>query len=526
MKKEDILANCIDEILSGKSTLEDCLARYPELGDELRPLLSIAASIPPEKITPVPEFKQRARKRLLDIMQPPATGFEPGRTGMFGWLKPLVPAMRSSLALIVAIVMLTLLAAGATTAYASQGSLPDDALYPVKTGVENLQLALTLSPEARAALHLKLAQRRIDEVIAQSILGRKISTSALEAVAVQIDAAIAEIESMLPEDIKTYLSRLAESTINQQVTLSQVLEAAPEAAQPAVKQALDATRRGSLIAKVAYGNPAFLGSSPSVLDEGLEAAFFKLEGPLLSVEGGTWNIGGLLIQNVNSSQETLLIGSRVEIEGLVRGGQVFVSDIEFEEETDDRVRIKGIFGGTSPDGTIWYVSGIPIGQLQNVAPPPRGSELELEGVIQNGVFTITRMESDEDENGKVKIEGVLVQVDHGQKIIVIEVAGALVTVNISEDTETRGIMEIGRMVEIEVVIQDDGSLLALKIEVADSEDIEEDAGGDSSEEVSEHTDEHVDEHVDEEESGEGDEGGEESEGDGDEGEGEGDDEED
>jgi hypothetical protein len=521
MKKEDILANCIDEIQSGKSTLEDCLARYPELGDELRPLLNIATSIPPEKITPALEFKQRARKRLLDIMQPPATGVERRGAGIFGWLQPLVPAMRPSLALIVAIVMLTLLAAGATTAYASQGSLPDDTLYPVKTGVENLQLALTLSPEARAALHLKLAQRRIDEVIAQSILGRKISTSALEAVAVQIDAAIAEIESMLPEDIKTYLSRLSESTINQQVTLSQVLDAAPEDAEPAVKQALDATRRGSLIAKVAYGNPAFLGSLPSVLDEGLEAAFFKLEGPLLSVEGGTWNIGGLLIQNANSSQGTFPIGSRVEIEGLVRGGQIFISEIELEEETDDRVKIRGIFGGTSPDGTIWYVSGIPIGQPQNVAPPPRGSELKLEGVIQNGVFTVTKMESDDDENGKVKIEGVLVQVDRGQKIIAIEVAGAQVTVNISEDTETRGVMEIGRMVEVEVVVQDDGSLLALKIEVEDGEDVEEAVDEDSSEEVSEHTDEHGDE----EESGEGEEGGEESEGEGDEGEGEGDDEE-
>ncbi len=524
MKKEDILANCIDEIQSGKSTLEDCLARYPELGDELRPLLSIATSIPPEKITPAPEFKQRARKRLLEIMQPPATGVERRGTGIFGWLQPLVPAMRSSLALIVAIVMLTLLAAGTTTAYASQGSLPDDTLYPVKTGVENLQLALTLSPEARAALHLKLAQRRIDEVIAQSILGRKISTSALEAVAVQIDAAIAEIESMLPEDIKTYLSRLSESTINQQVTLSQVLDAAPEDAQPAVKQALDATRRGSLIAKVAYGNPAFLSSLPSVLDEGLEAAYFELEGTLLSIEGGTWNIGGLLLKNVNSPQGIPPIGSSVEIEGLVRGDQIFISEIELEEEIEDRVKMRGIFSGTSPDGTIWYVSGIPIGQLQNVAPPPRGSELELEGVILNGVFTITEMESDDDENGKVKIEGVLVHVDRGQNIIVIEVSGAQVTVNIGEDTETRGEMEIGRTVEVEVVVQDDGSLLALKIEVEDSEDIKEDVDEDedSNEEVSEHTDEHVDE----EESGEGEGGGEESGGEGDEGEGEEDEEED
>ena len=45
MRKEDILAGCIDEILAGMATVEDCLARHPRVGGELRPLLRIAASI-------------------------------------------------------------------------------------------------------------------------------------------------------------------------------------------------------------------------------------------------------------------------------------------------------------------------------------------------------------------------------------------------------------------------------------------------------------------------------------------------
>jgi ElaB/YqjD/DUF883 family membrane-anchored ribosome-binding protein len=67
-----------------------------------------------------------------------------------------------------------------------------------------------------------------------------------------------------------------------------------------------------------------------------------------------------------------------------------------------------------------------------VAPPPQGSELELEGVILNGVFTITEMESEEDGDGEVEIKGVLAQVNPGEKTIVINIAGAQVTVNIGE----------------------------------------------------------------------------------------------
>ena len=43
MKKEEILAICIEEIRSGKSAVEDCIRRYPALEKELRALLEIAA---------------------------------------------------------------------------------------------------------------------------------------------------------------------------------------------------------------------------------------------------------------------------------------------------------------------------------------------------------------------------------------------------------------------------------------------------------------------------------------------------
>jgi hypothetical protein len=46
---------------------------------------------------------------------------------------------------------------------ASQGTLPGDFLYPVKTVIEKTQLTFTSSPESRTKLSVKFATQRIDE---------------------------------------------------------------------------------------------------------------------------------------------------------------------------------------------------------------------------------------------------------------------------------------------------------------------------------------------------------------------------
>jgi hypothetical protein len=46
---------------------------------------------------------------------------------------------------------------------ASQGTLPGDFLYPVKTAIEKTQLTFSSSPESRTKLSIKFATQRIDE---------------------------------------------------------------------------------------------------------------------------------------------------------------------------------------------------------------------------------------------------------------------------------------------------------------------------------------------------------------------------
>ncbi len=63
---------------------------------------------------------------------------------------------------VVAVLILALSSSG--VAYAAEGTLPGDILYPIKVNViEPVQLALAVSPEAKAALQMTFAGYRIDE---------------------------------------------------------------------------------------------------------------------------------------------------------------------------------------------------------------------------------------------------------------------------------------------------------------------------------------------------------------------------
>jgi len=66
-KFEDILVQCIDDIKAGRSSIEECLDRYPSMREQLEPLLRIALEIrEPPDVKPSPSFKVKARVWLMD----------------------------------------------------------------------------------------------------------------------------------------------------------------------------------------------------------------------------------------------------------------------------------------------------------------------------------------------------------------------------------------------------------------------------------------------------------------------------
>lgn len=437
-RKEEVLARCIDEVLSGRSTVEDCLLRYPDLRNELRPLLEIALSIQPPKVAPSPEFRSRLRRRLLDVMAP-AEVYQGRKEVTHGWFSSLLSVRMVAVSLLAFVVLST----GTVSVFASQSSLPGDMLYPVKVGVEKLQVAVTSDPEDKAYLHLKLAQRRIDEVTTQVNLNRSPDFSGLATLSAQTDAALHEIEKTSPGDINAFLSHLAESAISQQIALGSIRN---ENGHDNVQQAMDTLQRVNLIAETAYNNAAFLNTRPSVHDESLEQGRFNVAGIMLSVNGQTWNVGGMILSNVRYSGEVPAINSRISIDGLKKSNEVFIIKLEqsntsqnnsqnnSQSNSQEQVTIEGPFKGTDNNGKTWYVGTVPIDAPVGKTPPSEGKKIEVQGVTQNKTVTITdvkeQAKDEEDRQQAANVEGTLSSVDMTKKIVTVKVAGAQISLNI------------------------------------------------------------------------------------------------
>ena len=91
----------------------------------------------------------------------------------------------------------------------------------------------------------------------------------------------------------------------------------------------------------------------------------------------------------------------------------------------------------------------------------------LEGTIDGQGILVADLDNGDIGDEEFEIEGTIesltdtgIVVD-GQEII------------IDETTEIEGILAVGTMVEVEALVQDDGSLLALEVEVEDGEEVEE-----------------------------------------------------
>jgi hypothetical protein len=159
-KKEfkEILDGCLESVLRGES-IEACLELYPDQAEELRPLLVTAASAKSAvDIKPRREFRDRAgyefQKAIREVETAPAVRRE---AGVFQTL------LRPAWATLILVVIV--LAAGSGTVYAANSSLPGETLYSVKMATESVRMVFAFSEEAKANLYVKLADRRVDEII-------------------------------------------------------------------------------------------------------------------------------------------------------------------------------------------------------------------------------------------------------------------------------------------------------------------------------------------------------------------------
>jgi len=427
MKRQELLAVLVEEVLSGKCTVEECSARYPEIAEDLRSLIQIATTIEPDDVLPTPEFREQARKRLAEEMRS-----VPSKISHRYWY---LPRLINTKTLAVTIITLFLIiTAGGTTVYAAQHSLPGDSLYPVKTGIENLQLAITPGAGAKARLYLNLIQRRIIETIRQAKVNREINPKTSEIIGEQIDQTFIEINKVNDSQVvDEILGRLTSSTLEQQLELEGILTNTSSSNKPVLTRVLSMTYRSQLIAQVAYTNRQYLSRLPSVSNDEVEVKQFMIDGTIISIQGQSWNVGGIMLNNVYSSTMKPDTGNRVIIEGIVKGKEIFISRVEAYRDSSEITMMAGRFGGMNADGTA-NISGVPVTiNNDNSAWPETGDRVQLEGRTEDKKLSIiTQTGITENSYSGISQSGTLLSINSSGTEIILTSAGNQIIIDISK----------------------------------------------------------------------------------------------
>jgi len=167
MKNNNEFANifdeCLERILTGGETIEQCLASYTEQAAELEPLLQTALYAKETlEIAPRPGFRERARYQILTELRD-IEERKQRRFSLFGWQPRWATA---------AIAVLVLLMASSGTVAASGNSMPDQPLYPVKLATERVKLALIPSTLGKAEYYAELVDRRVSEIVSMADKGK------------------------------------------------------------------------------------------------------------------------------------------------------------------------------------------------------------------------------------------------------------------------------------------------------------------------------------------------------------------
>ncbi len=193
------------------------------------------------------------------------------------WLAPLLPASLPGnlrAASLAAILILILFGGSAMTVFAAKSSLPGDALYAVKTAVEDARLTFSVDAAAQARLHMQFAQRRLDEIsslIAQNRLNGVGQAADLFAYHVkEARQNLQQVTAADPAKGQALEESLATSLKDNSTRLNDLRAQAPQNAAPALEQALNASQFTPAPAQAEQASPT---PTPSPSQEPAQATF-------------------------------------------------------------------------------------------------------------------------------------------------------------------------------------------------------------------------------------------------------------
>jgi len=161
-KMYEALEACLRAIETG-AEIESVLTRYPQMADELRPILETSVQAQSLVAHSVPEdAMRRGRARVLQHAAGLRAPVRRSRRSVFSF-----PRLATSLALALIFIL-----SGTGLVRASNGALPGDNLYPIKRTWEDMRLLLVFNPEGREELEDEFEQERLHEIDELLVEGR------------------------------------------------------------------------------------------------------------------------------------------------------------------------------------------------------------------------------------------------------------------------------------------------------------------------------------------------------------------
>ena len=169
-RKAAIIERCLAQVQAGELTLAECVRRYPQLSGELNSAFHLMNAFhTAEEDSLLQQELRETKVKLLNQLPDRSSVVTNSRPNRYTWQ---TDKRRFAMTWVIIITTLLTMVTGTGVVYASGEALPGDALYPVKTLTENVQLALA-SDEGDAQLTLHLIQTRMEEMQELMAQGRE-----------------------------------------------------------------------------------------------------------------------------------------------------------------------------------------------------------------------------------------------------------------------------------------------------------------------------------------------------------------
>ena len=242
---QEIVDGVLPGLLSGETTLDAILSEHADQAEFLRPHLESAlwlVSHQPE-LDPRPGYISSSQQRLvsnLKTQKPPRLWEHISQRYLLRRLAI------QSISLVFLVLSLALVANNLVMA--SRLTLPGDWLYPAKLNIEQLQLAMTIDPQAQARLQIEFTQRRTTEIVQMVLEDDTIHLPAsAERLESQINHTVVDLERARVEDetkAEELILSMQAMLENEAFILKLLRDMQPAFADAGLNQAIEVTNSG------------------------------------------------------------------------------------------------------------------------------------------------------------------------------------------------------------------------------------------------------------------------------------------